>query len=214
MEPSDKKVRIPRTAARRTEQCWARLLCRVDADKLTPMAFDGKLMRCGAIVPESELRPDPEYPAVPILLEHAGIAVPGWGHRRSEQLYVLWRYERDRAERREIARATAADTSWAESLAPVAARALANQVRVLPTTSCGQVVDELVGLLDRRLYDQPDDSGRIVLLNLVYNAVAHRLSETMEDHAYASYNGRRGPQRESGRGACQDARGEVDARRA
>lgn len=220
MEPGDRKVRIPRTSSRRTEQCWARLLCRVNGMNFTPMAFEGKLLRCGKVLLESELCPGPEYPRTPVLLEHAGIAEAGWGHRRSTQLYVLWRYERETGEWKELARAAGYGEDWACYLIPIAERALSEQWRLVkPKGDCSGAIAELTALLDRQLQDQAEERDRISLLNLLYNVVAHRLAESAEygvcEPAIGSYNDRRGPKKERGGGeAFKTKDGEDDARTA
>ena len=62
-------VRIPRSASRRGAIGAARLIRRIDDRKHGPFRLVGKFLRPGRLIPECELWPDPDWPAVPILLE-------------------------------------------------------------------------------------------------------------------------------------------------
>lgn len=191
-----KKVRIPRSAKRRGEQCWAKLLRRVNPRLCSPLAFEGVLLRCGQDVNEADLWPAPDYPLVPLLLEHAGIADPGWGHKRSRQLYILWRYDRDAWS--EVARASSADAGWVCDLLPAARRAI-DQQGALSEIDCSGAVNLLLTMLDEHL-GRRDDRERRQLLDLLYNGVLHRMAEgeLIYASASASYTVRRGPAKESG----------------
>lgn len=174
----ERRVRIPRTSGRRNDVCWARLLWRVDRalgrGELIP--FHGRLVRCGRLVREAELWPAPEYPAAPILLESAGIALAGWGHRRSQKLYILWRYERDTGAWREIARVVSATADWVWEMAPIARQAIEEQRAPRPAmepaavrVSACQALEDLVGELA--------DGEKRVALAAIYDWVLWRMAE-------------------------------------
>lgn len=101
----------------------------MDPDAEHGFGFDGVFLRPGATVTDAELHPTPEYPATPVVLEYMlapahGIA----GRRRSDAIYILWRYETPgdflAGSWRELGRATSESWHWATELRPLALRAL------------------------------------------------------------------------------------------
>jgi hypothetical protein len=87
-------------------------------------AFEGVILKPGKLIEERELWPDDTYPKKPLLIEYAGIDVVARRGGRSTHLYILWRYDRDRAAWRELARASAIGAEWVEYIKPVAMREL------------------------------------------------------------------------------------------
>jgi hypothetical protein len=155
-------------------------------------------MRCGQELPEERLWPAPDYPGTPILLEHAGMTAPGWGHRRSPQSYILWRYDREKASWVELARAASIEDSWVHTLLPIARRAIEEQASALPALNCSQAANTLLQMLDEHL-SVARGQEKQQLLSLLYNGVVHRLTESEDSaQASASYNERRGPEKERG----------------
>jgi hypothetical protein len=120
-----RQVKLPRSAESRQSLAFAILIQRVLPQRSMGDAFQGKRLRPGATIAESDLWPTPEWPEHPLLLEYAGSDRAGSGHRRSSQTYLLWRYDPELPGWREIARASAVGIEWVDTLKPVAARYLA-----------------------------------------------------------------------------------------
>jgi hypothetical protein len=152
-------VRIPRTSARASQRIYAKLLTRVDPQAQTGFGFEGTLLRPGDVLPLSALWPTPDHPAVPVLLECAGsLSKPATGHARrsQEDLYLLWKFDAERAQWKEIARSSSTDWSWAIDLRPIAVRLLREsrgaEVQVFAglqevCTRLWQALDEEIGRL-------------------------------------------------------------------
>ena len=105
-------VRLPRSARKRHAGDWIKVLSRVDPKAFDGFGFEGKVLRPGEAIPRVEL-PEPA-----ILLEYAGSA----GGR--EYLWVLWRYDRERREFRDLAQVRATGYEWAVAIRPIAVREL------------------------------------------------------------------------------------------
>jgi len=117
-------VRIPSSAPRRTALKYAKLLRRVRSVSRCGLDWEGTFIHPGALVEETDLRPSPDWPEHPCLLECAGISKAGRGHNRSELLYSLWQYDHDRHDWMELGRASSQTWTWAADLAPLAKRAM------------------------------------------------------------------------------------------
>jgi hypothetical protein len=133
-------------------------------------SFEGQLLRPGSSHPIEEI-PEPG-----VLLECAGPVGSGWGHRRRDVLYILWRFDRRRCEWREIARALAVTRDWTLDLGPIAQRELSSPRPVLidPALAAGRVMAALAGeieLVDRQ-------AQRLILL-AVYDRVAGSLAAAL-----------------------------------
>lgn len=116
-------IRIPRSSPVRNRPDWAKLLTSVDPEAQDGFGFEGTFISPGRYVEESELRPTPAHPAIPILLESCLLGkVVGKGHRHSPMTYILWKWE-NRAWH-EIARSEGLAWEWAIDLRPIAIRAL------------------------------------------------------------------------------------------
>jgi hypothetical protein len=117
--------------------------------------FAGPRLRPGALIAERELWPADDFPARPLLFEYAGIAETGRGHRRSTQLYILWRYERESSTWRELARATATGLEWVEVLRTAALHDLRSEPEDLARAAAAAssrvlaAVEAEMALLDR-----------------------------------------------------------------
>lgn len=95
-------VRIPRTCQSRNVLTYAKLLLRVYPERRIN-AYEGKLLKPGAVIDETDLWPSAEYPAIPLLLEYAGTDGSKRdgskrGHNRAHDIYVLWRYDQARVQ--------------------------------------------------------------------------------------------------------------------
>jgi hypothetical protein len=119
-------VKIPRTAARASQRIFAKLLTRVDPDARWGSGFEGTVVKPGDQLPLTALWPTPEHPRIPVLLECAGAAHPrkGPGRQKDEDIYLLWRFDVERSEWREIARASSTSWDWAIDLRQIATRLL------------------------------------------------------------------------------------------
>lgn len=118
-------VRIPRSAVSRREKTYAQLIRRV-YPRREFAAFEGPVFRCGANVDEADLWPDERYPGLERglawVLEYAGNDKTGWGHRRSNDIYILWRYERAHNAFVEVARCLGQGRDWLDHIRYVAMR--------------------------------------------------------------------------------------------
>jgi hypothetical protein len=165
-------IRIPRTNETRGALTYARLLLRV-WPRRTFAAFDGKFFKPGAKIEEADLWPTPEYPAVPLLLEYAGSDRTGRGHRRANDIYLLWRYERETGEWVALLRYTGQGTEW---IAPIKRRALAELARTEPPISCTHASDvcvRVLAALDHEL-ELLDNENRHLVMSFVYQEFSAR----------------------------------------
>lgn len=148
-------IRLPAGGGRRGS--FLKLLWRVDAHANNGFGFEGSLLRPGAWVRFAELRPSLKYPELPVLLEYSlgpahGIA----GHRRCDNVCVLWRWNSAEQSWRELGRAMSASWEWALDLRPLAIRALAEARHgVAEPVEAGPdlpaIAARLSGLLDEHL---------------------------------------------------------------
>lgn len=175
-------IRVPNTSGRRNSTSWTLLLSHVDPQDFTGFGFHGRFIRAGSRIPEGDLWPSGKFPAVPILLEFAGADRPGWGHRRPDQVHILWRYDRAAREWRELARSSSVDGQWTWDLQPIARRALLDQAPEEPTARPWAMARDLVMALERNL-DQLQTEDRPLLLDAVYNQLAARMAQGAENFA-------------------------------
>lgn len=181
-------IRIPRTAARRSERTYALLVLRKARPKALRI-FKGRLFRTGAYVEESELWPTPHYPRAPLLVEYAGRTGRdangrrAAGHNRSRDLYVLWRFDAARREWDEVARVETEGPEWFEYFAPIVAR------EIIPpdvdhVAEARAATGRLAALIDGEL-DELADEGRDRALGFLYDQIAARLAESLAKSAAA-----------------------------
>jgi hypothetical protein len=118
-------VRLPCSSPRNIREKFLKLLSHVEPDADHGFGFEGKFFRPGSMVTDAELRPSLAFPLVPIALEYfRGPAYGIPGHRRSDYIYILWRYELELDVWRELGRASSFAWEWAVELRPLAVRAL------------------------------------------------------------------------------------------
>lgn len=118
-------VRLPCSSARNSHEKFAKLLSHVEPDAEHAFGFAGRFVRPGTTLTDEELRPGPEFPPTPVLLEYfRGSAYGVAGRRRSDSIYILWRYDRENGSWRELGRAVSFAWEWAVELRPLAVRAL------------------------------------------------------------------------------------------
>jgi hypothetical protein len=146
------------------------------------MVFEGKLLRCGAPIDDSELWPDPDWPAAPLLLEYAGLdyAAPlqrlasGFGGKRRARIHILWRYEG--GEWRELVRSSSVDNDWIQHFAAIARVELRRGRRKAPSEVAALASARCVEALDRELRELQGEE-RVLALGLIYEQVAARVVE-------------------------------------
>jgi hypothetical protein len=165
-------VRIPQSRLSRRDMDYARLLVRIYPRRTMANAFDGVLLKPGSLIDEAALWPTPEYPETPILLEYAGNDHTGRGHRRSNDIYLLWRYERDRKCWVELVRTTSQGAEWIEHLKPIAILELRRDS--LPDAfSAAGVSAAVLAALDRQL-ELLDPLERHLAMAFVYQEFTAR----------------------------------------
>lgn len=169
-------IRLPRTSGRTAGNSFAKLLNYVDPEASTGFGFEGKIFRPGATVTEAQLWSE-GYPATPILLEYAAPGPSyGRGHNRNQQLYVLWKWDREAHEWVELGRARSVSWEWAIDLRPLAIRALAESragFTVMPNLV--MIAARISGFLDGELkpLEIPD---RQRILAVLHDQFAGRLA--------------------------------------
>lgn len=135
-------------------------------------AFEGTLQRTGSRVPEASLWPTPEYPETPLLIEYAGHDRSGRGHRRSNDLHVLWRYDPELGIWIELARVWSQGPEWYHHLLPIVLAQLRascqNDVEI-----AGKATERVLHVLDRELAVLPID-GRDRAMSFLYDAFTAR----------------------------------------
>jgi hypothetical protein len=168
-----KLVHLPRTATSRNAITYIKLIHSVKIDHtFGGYRFDGPLFRPHATIEEAELRPSPDYPKIPLLLECAGPAAPGLGHKRAKQLYILWKYDPARRDWDEVARTAAVDRDWTVDLGPIARREL--QTKPILVDPPG-IADRVLLKLEDELEPLERRAQRLVLL-AVYDRFASRVA--------------------------------------
>jgi hypothetical protein len=175
------KILIPRTSTKRYHRTWARLIVCRSSSRMTPRMFNGPIFQTGSEIEESELWPTPHCPVHPLLLEYAGTTgvddrgKPARGHNRGQDVHVLWRYERESGEFREIARVTTAGPSWYEALAPIVAREI-QRPQIDNMSEARTAVGRLEVLMDGTLAELTDE-GRQLALSFFYDQLVARMAE-------------------------------------
>lgn len=167
-------IRIPRTSTRPGDLTFVRLVERIRPNEWHPMAIEGPTMKCGIEIDESRLWPAAHFPRVPLLLEFAGIAVPGWGHKRSSHTYVLWQYCSETLQFRELVRTTAHGNEWLEAIRAPALNALRD-----PEASAARRAAEAAKRLDAAVdaeLSYLEFEGRGHLISRLYELAACRLA--------------------------------------
>jgi hypothetical protein len=158
-----------------TRPAYMKLLCRVNPESQNGFGFEGSLLRPGAWVTKAALRPTLEYPEIPVLLEYSmAISHREGARRRSEGLYVLWRWENQKWH--ELGRSLSAAWEWAVDLRPLAIRALAEargDKTIETAPDLAAIAGEISTYLDERVNIlKPPDRAR--LLGILHDQFATR----------------------------------------
>lgn len=138
------------------------------------------MFRCGSHVELSDLRPTPEYPETPLLLEYAGNDRSGRGHRRSRDIHILWRLNAERGEFEELARCLSQGSEWFDHMAPIARREIERGAPkpVNFADEAGAATRRVLALLDDEL-SALEDEGRDRVLSFLSDQFTARL---VSDH--------------------------------
>lgn len=175
-------VQIPRTA-RRHAKTWTLLIRRISRDGIP----EGTHFRPGAIVEEEDLRPTPEWPAVPLLIEFAGttgVDAEGRaarGHNRSLDVHILWRF--GSGGWFELARSESAGAEWRDHFADLIARELARFRADNPldhVAAARAVTGRICAAIDLEL-GQLEEEGRRQAVSFLYDQIASRLASELGD---------------------------------
>lgn len=132
--------------------------------------FEGTFLRSGSAVDEAKLRPAPEWPETPLLIEFAGKAAPG---RDAADVHILWRWSESAGQFEEIARVFSQGNEWFYHLAPVVRRLL-NSPEPDYTAIARTVSSRVLDLLDRELQALADE-GRERVMAMLWDQFAARL---------------------------------------
>lgn len=170
-------VRIPRTCQSRNVLTYAKLLLRVYPERRIN-AYEGKLLKPGAVIDETDLWPSAEYPAIPLLLEYAGTDGSKRdgskrGHNRAHDIYVLWRYDQARGEWMELIRAVSEGADWIEHLKPIALAELGRAKTPADANAAACVTCRVLQALDHEL-EMLGPGDRHLVMAFVYQEFSVR----------------------------------------
>jgi hypothetical protein len=170
-------LRLPCSSPRTCRDKFAKLLSHVDPEAEHGFGFEGKFYRPGTTLTDAEIRPGPEYPAIPIVLEFMTGAVHGIaGHRRAESIYILWRYDPLIDNWREIGRAVSFSWEWAVVLRPLAVQAMRDarggNLELMPDFPA--IAGRIASFLDSEL-KSVEAEHRLKLLGVLHDQFGTRL---------------------------------------
>jgi len=141
----------------------------------TIKGFEGKFFRTGSRVELADLHPTDEYPLVPLLIEYAGNDRTGRGHRRSNDIHVLWRFDAARSDWDEIARVLSQGPEWVSHLAPIARREMETGQPVIAFVEvAGAVTARVLAVLDSELGNLEAEAAMRVM-SFLYDQFTARL---------------------------------------
>lgn len=135
------------------------------------------MLRPGAWVTRAELHPSAEYPEIPVLLEYSVAPARDVGlARRSPSLYVLWRWQPDLRQWRELGRVASDSWDWAIDLRPLAIRALAQgrgETADAAAVDLSRIARDISVFLDKQLEILPP-ADRARLIGILHDQFATR----------------------------------------
>jgi hypothetical protein len=161
-------IRLPNTSPEnRRSYTHVKLLTAVHPQAWNAAGFEGTLYAAGARIPAAEL------PRGAIALEYAG-PQGAWKRRPRENLWILWRYDQEAGDWREIARALSFGWEWALILRGPAIEAL--RPAETPLRDRGrEVAAELLRTIDSAVsLELP--AVRKAVMSAVYDSLAGRLA--------------------------------------
>jgi hypothetical protein len=164
-------IQLPRTSSRSQRRlAHLKLLSAVRPLEFS-CAFEGRIYPPGGLLPEEKLGP------CPVVLECVGPVGDARPGRLREVQWILWRYDWQRAEWREIARAQSRDASWTLALREPAIRAMNPKPELVDVLRKGMdIATEIIESIDRRIEHSELEAVRPIVLDAVYNQVAARIA--------------------------------------
>ena len=165
-------VYLPNTCPEnRRHHCHLKLLTRVDPLAPYNLGFEGRILFCGARIPE------PELGERPVVLEYCGPQGAYKSRKPRPHLYILWRYDREERMWRELGRDLAIGWEWAIPLRKRAVVELAPpSLPAVDVTARGrELAEELLTAIDARLVGECPEA-RITALTALYDQVAGRIA--------------------------------------
>jgi hypothetical protein len=171
-QPRPRLVYLPNTCPEnRKHHTHLKLLSHVDPEAPYNLGFEGRIMFCGARIPE------PELGERPVCLEYCGPQGQAKAGKHRTHLYILWRYDFDKMSWVEIARALSPGWSWAPILRKPAALELAppHLTAGAATERGREAAEELLTAIDARLVGECAEA-QIVALTSLYDQVAGRIA--------------------------------------
>lgn len=164
-------IRIPRSGGRDSKG-FTKLLSRVNARRADAFGFEGRFLRPGDLIEESDLMP-PGWPNPPLVLEYvpAEGARHGWARHEKEDTWLLWTWT-PKTEWREIGRAAAAGAEWVQVLRPLALAHLAPPPLQWRRT-IAEARERIIAAIDAEL-EAVEAGHRPALLSVVHDVIASR----------------------------------------
>jgi hypothetical protein len=165
-------IRLPNTSPEnRLSYTHVKLLTAVHPQAWNAAGFEGTLHAAGGRIPAAEL------PRGAIALEYAG-PQGAWKRHPRENLWILWRFDQEAQDWREIARASAFGWEWALILRQPAIEALRPPAAEAPRGAGArgrEVTAELLRTIDSAVsLELP--AVRMTVLASVYDSLAGRLA--------------------------------------
>jgi hypothetical protein len=108
-----------------------------------------------------------------MLLEYAGSDRSGRGHKQSNSVYILWRFELLKSEWVEVARASSQSDDWQMHLVPIAFAEINRQAPPRDATYATAVCRRVLGALDSEL-DRLTIDDRDMVMHFVYEQFTAR----------------------------------------
>jgi hypothetical protein len=165
-------IRLPNTCPEnRRSYTHVKLLTAVHPEAWNAAGFEGTLFQPGSRIKQELLREKP------VLLEFCG-PQGAWKRRPRENLWILWRYDQEACDWREIARASAFGWEWALILRQPAIEALRPAAAETPRGAGDrgrEVTAELLRTIDSAVsLELP--AVRKAVMSAVYDSLAGRLA--------------------------------------
>jgi len=186
-----KKIRLPLSRTKRSQQTYAKLLERIDPRSRSPFEWRGRFFQPGSWIDESDLWPDGRFPRVPLLVEHAGAEDPakGWNRHKCDNTVILWRYDRENGKFLEVGRVAAQAGFWAVLLEPLVRDAMSRDRGECPALDVDLVRARITRFLAAE-FDIIPDAERYRILTLVHDELACRIAEWAPPSEFAGVSPR------------------------
>lgn len=155
---------------------YAKVLRSVSERPKTGFDLEGKFLKPGELVPMEALRTGAGWPRWPVLIECAGPVKVGPVSRRRPYRYILWRWEPEAGDWRELARAECETWDWVPVLGPVARAAILAQLPSRPPARAESIGLRVSRVLDGELR-RASESDRPKVAALIYHELAARLAQ-------------------------------------